>query len=194
MRVPSRRRRGRPRRAGVRFLCVQPRGRQHGETRAGGGGVGGVGGGGRANSVFIFVLICNKCHQTRRLKKRVQRNTSRQNESFHSALAQAVERRRSRLRAEARSRRAGRSATLIGGRAGLRGVGRRFGAGERRPAFGCRRGGAANRSSRDAGCAAAALGRRERRDECVAEPVVGRGGERNGRRERLEVRHARTIF
>ena len=54
--------------------------------------------------------------------------------------------------------------------------------------------GAANRSSRDAGCAAAARGRRERRDECVAEPAVGRGGERNGRRERLEVRHAQTIF
>ena len=113
---------------------------------------------------------------------------------FTQRLPKAVERRRFRLRAEARSRRAGRSATLIGGRAGLRGADRRFGAGERRPAFGCRRGGAANRSSRDAGCAAAARGRRERRDECVAEPVVGRGGERNGRREHLEVRHAQTIF
>ena len=39
MRVPSRWRTGRPpRRAGVRFLCVQPRGRQPGETGYPGGG------------------------------------------------------------------------------------------------------------------------------------------------------------
>ena len=35
VRVPSRRRRGRPRRAGVRFLCFQPRGRRPGETQEG---------------------------------------------------------------------------------------------------------------------------------------------------------------
>ena len=114
--------------------------------------------------------------------------------ALRQRFAQVVERRRSRLRAEARSRRFGRSASLVGGRAGLRDADRRLGAGERRPAFGCRRGGAANRSSRDAGCSAAARGRRERRDECVAEPVVGCGGERNGRRERLEVRHGLLVF
>ena len=61
VRVPSRRRRGRPRRAGVRFLCFQPRGRRPGETQ-GGGGVGEGGGArgreGGGSSAGRFRLRC----------------------------------------------------------------------------------------------------------------------------------------